>query len=469
VNRSLVLLSSCAVAVAAASGAIAACSSSSTAASAVDAGAEAAAETVAYPAVPVDAPQIAKNDGVVLHSPMIVTVTWPGDTTAASWEAFGDGLGATPFWAATTMEYGVGPVGSNANLHVRMNAPLPATLSYTDLQNFVAAQLTGGGAGGVDAGAADGGDADGGASEGGAVAQNPVWPTPALDGNGMSQSIYALYIPSTTAVTDPGSGQSFCNEGGFGYHDNVVVNGHPVAYSVTLECTSQTAADLQETAAHEAVEAATNPFPSSSTKGYAGFDSEHLAWDLYSGYNDELADACQNWQESYIQLTGAFPYWVQRSWSNGSAAAGHDPCVPAPTTPYHTMTLLPSEESDVTVNLSTIGKPKATAKGFPVTVGQPLTFHVAFVSDAPADPWTIKYDFPSELNVFDTSFNPVSNGKATVSLDKTSGQNGDVVTVTVTPTTKGKAGFQMMAITWDPPGAKSSYLPHYLPILLVDQ
>ena len=394
----------------------------------------------------------------MLTSPVTVTITWSTDPNEATWESFGDAIGTSSYWGATTSEYGVGPAKSGASNHVRMVQPLPSKLSYTDLQNYITSQLQS--AVNLDAGV----DA---ASDGGA--QNPRWPAPTLDGQGNVQTIYTLYIPSTVDVTDPGSGMSFCQEGGLGYHDDVVVDGRNTPYSVSLECTSQTLPQIEETAAHEAVEAVTNPYPSATSDlGYVHFDSDHLAWDLFTGYNDELADACQNWQTSYYQETGSFAYWVQRSWSNHAALLGHDPCVPAPSGPYHGMTLVPSEESTVTVNLAVIGSGKVTSKGFPVTVGQPLTFHVGFFSDAPTSAWTIGYQFPSTLQLFDTNFQPVGNGAGTVSIDVTSGQNGDTATVTVTPTQKGPAGFQLMAITWDPP-TSNAFLPRYLPVLLVDQ
>jgi hypothetical protein len=425
-----------------------------------------------YPAFAVDYPQIDKNNGTVLGSPVIVTVTWPGDSNASTWEAFGDAIGASSYWSATTSEYGVGAATSGPSNHVRMAQPLPSTLSYTDLQNYVIATLgaaeSDGGVGTGEAGSSDAGPSEAGASEAGAP--NPRWPTPTLGTNGRSQTIYSLFIPSSTAVTDPGTGQSFCVEGGLGYHDDVTAGGVDVAYSVTLECASLTPAALEETAAHEYVEAATNPYPESTAAiGYVGFDANHLAWDLYTGFNDELADACQNWQDAYYQESGSFPYWVQRSWSNAAAKAGHDPCVPSPAGAYHGMTLLPASESGVSVNLTAIGGAKTTTMGFAAALNQPLTFQVGFFSDASAPPWTIAYDFPAQTRLFSTSGTPVGNGKGTVSIDKTDGQNGDQANVTVTVTERGPAGFHVMAITWDPPTQTRTYLPHYLPIVIVDE
>jgi hypothetical protein len=410
-----------------------------------------------YPAFPVDAPQIAKNQGAVLTTPVVVTVTWPGDSSASTWEAFGDGLGASSYWSATTKEYGVGAATSGASNHVRMTQPL-GSLSYYDLQNFVIATVTAAEADGGAPGALDGGS------------PNPPWPVPTKDTKGNVQTIYSLFIPSSATVTDPGSGMSFCTEGGLGYHDAVQVNGVPVAYAVNLECPGEPDDGIEETAAHECVEAATNPYSTTTNLGYVNFDTNHIAWDLYTGLlgSDELADACQNWQDSYFQETGSFPYWVQRSWSNASAMAGHDPCVPAPSTPYQGMTLFPSQESTVKLNLASIGAGMVNTLGFGVTVGQPTTFQVGFYSDASTGPWTITYDFPASTQLFSTSGAPIGNGKATVAIDQTSGQNGDKANVTVTVTTKGTAGFHVMAITWDPP-TMTGFLPHYLPLVLVDQ
>jgi hypothetical protein len=417
---------------------------------------------VTYPAFPVDTPQIAKNQGAVLTSPVIVTVSWPGDTSASTWEAFDDGIGATSYWSATTSQYGVGAAVGGPSNHVRMTQPLASSLSYTDVQTFVVNTLTGGGAGGGDAGAADAGP------------PNPAWPAPTKDAKGNVQTIYALYIPASTTVTDPGSGASFCDEGALGYHDSVTVGGSQVAYAVSLECPKLPLSEVEETAAHELIEASTDPYTESSTLGYVGFDPDHVAWDLYTGYNDELADACENWQDSYYQETGSFPYWVQRSWSNEAAPLGHSPCAPAPAGPYKGITIFPSAESTVKVNLTSVGGSSASpSKGFKATLNQPLTFQVGFFSDAPtSEPWTIDYDFPATLQTMDfTTGNPLDNGAGTVKFDKTSGQNGDKANVTVTVTRAAPTGFHVIAITWNPPtGAQAAlYVPHYLPILVVDE
>jgi|HubBroStandDraft_2_1064218.scaffolds.fasta_scaffold63678_2 hypothetical protein len=426
-----------------------------------------------YPAFAVDVPQVLANQSNVLTSPVIVTITWPAaDTNAATWEAFGDAIGSSTFWRATTSEYGVGQATSGMSNHVRMTQPLPVQMSYYDVQNFVITSLGGTALDGgvVEAGAAgpDASDSDAGGSDAGA---SLLWPAPTTQG-GNVQTIYSLFVPASVSVTDPGSGQPFCEEGGFGYHDDVVVGGKPIAYAVTLECRSQSVASFEETATHEYVEAATNPYPSGMVLGYVGFDPNHLSWDIFTGYNDELADACQNWIDSYYQESAPFPYWVQRIWSNTLASAGHDPCAPEPAGAYYGMTLFPSQESMVTIDLTQLGIGKKTTMGFAAKVGVTATFQVGFYSDSDtAGPWTIGYEFPDTTLLFDAMGNPVQNGAATVTIDKRSGQNGEKATVTVTPTKAGDFGFQIMAITWDPPPSTqaATYAPHYLPLLISNE
>ncbi len=420
--------------------------------SGLDAGLGAVSTT--YPAFTPDLPQVVNNGGGVLTSPVIVTITWPAsDPNVATWEAMSDGMGDSQYWKATTSPYGVGAATGGPSNHVHMTDALPASISYTDLATYVMTAATAS----PDAGATDGGT-------------NPRWPAPTL-ASGSAQTIYSLFIPSSVSVTDPGSGLSFCDEGGLGYHDNVMVGANPVAYSITLECASQTLPDLEETLAHELVEAATNPYPSTNTLGYVGFDPDHLSWDLYSGFADELADACQSWADSYYQEAAPFPYWVQRSWSNANVAAGHDPCVPVPPGPYEGLTLFPSEETTTSVNLTSIGLSNEMTRAFVAKVGETVTFHVGFYSDAKTSgPWTIAYDFPATTALYDESGNPLGNGAATVSIDRTSGVNGEKALVSVTPTTAGPLGFQLMAITWDNPGDAEAalYAPHYLPVLIVN-
>jgi hypothetical protein len=117
-----------------------------------------------YPAFTPDMPQIVANEATVLVSPVFVAITWPAsDTNVPTWEAMNDGIVTSTYWSATTGAYGVGT--TTAGPHVHMTQSLPASLSYTDLDNFVQAQVA---ASLADAGShADAGQAghDGGAKD----------------------------------------------------------------------------------------------------------------------------------------------------------------------------------------------------------------------------------------------------------------------------------------------------------------
>jgi hypothetical protein len=328
---------------------------------------------------------------------------------------------------------------------------------------------------GSDAGAPDAGAPDAGALEGGSDAgdgaANPPWPPPINpDGGDEIPIVYAIFIPTSTVVNEPDTVRSFCDDGGLSFHDTAIVNGKLVPYAIIAACPSLTLTQLEQSAAHEYVEAATNPFGAETTNlvGYNGFDSNHLAWSLYTGqFGNEIGDACENWADSYYVESSSFPYGVQRVWSNAHAIAGHDPCVPVPNGAYSGMTFFPSQESTFSLDLTTVGMGLPTTRGFHAPIGQPVTFQVGFYSDGPTEPWTIGYDFPA-VTLQDQNYNPYSNGAAKVTIDKTSGQNGEKAYVTVTATKAGRLGFQRMAITWDPvPG--SVYYPHYQPIILFNK
>ncbi len=457
-----------------------------------------------YPAFTVDMPKVLANQGVVLASPVIVTVTWPADDpNAATWDAFGDAIGGSSYWNAATSEYGVGAATSGPANHVHMAVPLPKTISYYDLQNFVVLSLGGtlpdagapnvgspdagsleGGSpdagslegGSPDAGSLEGGSPDAGSLEGGSDAGdgavNPPWPLPiSPDGSDEIPMVYAVFVPASTVVNEPDTVRSFCDDGGLSFHDTATINGKLVPYAIIAACPSLTLTQLEQAAAHELVEAATDPFGGETANlvGYDGFDSDHLAWSLYTGpFGNEIADACENWADSYYVESSSFPYGVQRVWSNAHAIAGHDPCVPLPNGAYSGMTFFPSDESTFSLDLSALGMGLPVTRGFHAPVGQPVTFQVGFYSDGPTEPWTIGYDFP-EVTLQDQNYVPYSNGAAKVTIDKTSGQNGEKAYVTVTVTKAGQLQFQRMAVTWDPPPAGAPYYPHYQPIILFNK
>src|SRR5438477_816868 len=303
-----------------------------------------------YPAFAVETPRVVTHGGgAPLANPYVVTVTWPGDPLAETFEDYGDKIGASEFWPAVASEYGIGTITSGPAYHVRIPTPAPSIISPTDIENLVIAQATAALQGGGDAGASEAGASDASAPDGGA---------------GLPPgAIYAVYVHPSSSFQD--QGEDMCNYAA-GYHDVVYVGDTPVSYAIIARCGAP-ADYLEESAAHEFIEAATDPFPNppksdpnKSTLVYAGFDDDHGNWEVFTGFQDEVADACEFFPDSNVQESGAFNYWVQRSWSNKAAKAGHDPCQPGLSEPYYNTTLFAGEAQTIKLDLTSFG-------GTPVT------------------------------------------------------------------------------------------------------
>jgi hypothetical protein len=372
---------------------------------AADAGMEAGhTPSSMYPAFPVDSPTVMDNGGKVLSAPNIVTVTWASDTQAATWNAFDDSIGPTAYWKAINSEYGVGPSTGGTTNHVSITTAAPTTMSDADLDTLVSTNVG-----------------------------NGTWPA------NTPNTIYAVYMPPGAALTF--GGQDACSQGVGGYHEESQTGSY--VYAIMPQCKGFQAGDIELSASHELNEAATDPHPNTAL-AYAGFDQNHLAWEFFQSFQDELGDACELYSWSgYTDTETNFSYAVQRQWSNAAATAGHDPCVPAASGPFFDLTAFPSEQTTINVNLTPLGMGAGptTTKGFKGTLNQPLTIHLGAYSDAPTTGmWNITTNVDAQFSFQDQNGAMLNNGKATVTLDKTSVINGDTVTLTVTPTDWGQLG-----------------------------
>ncbi len=396
------------------------------------------APSTTYPAFHPEVAQIQNNGGPVLTDPVIVTVTWPGATAADTdpnvdqLEAFGDAIGSSAYFGSITSEYGVHAGVSGAANHLRILGAAPATLSDQTVDSLVATSA---------------GDP---ATSG--------WPAPTPN------TVYVLYInPATTFSLQ---GEEICGQGVGGYHsDTFAVTGGmttttDVAYAIVPRCMFDTTTSAYDTttesASHEIVEAATDPYGGNVGYGWVGFDQAHLAWDLFQQFQDEIGDACEMYADSFYKAATPFAYQLQRQWSNASAAAGHNPCVPAPTTPYFNTT--PLDVENVTANLSRLmASPNALTQGYKVLAGTSKTFAIGFYSDGDTGgPWTISVD---ESNPITTK---MPAHRLTATLDRTTGQNGEKAYVTVDVTTASttlEAEFITVVSTLNG-------VSHYMPILI---
>lgn len=340
---------------------------------------------VPYPAPFPAPPQILHSGGPTIGMGTVVPVFWANDPLKTSMEAFLKLVSPSSYWTATTKEYNVGDFTVAPS--VVITDPAPSNIDDSGIQNWLAAH-------------ADGSDM--------------AWPK--ADTN----TVYAIFYPSGTTITLQGS-QS-CNSFG-GYHSNTnLLDNTPFAYAVMPRCGGGLDS-LTATTSHELSEWATDPFPMSNA-AYQMVDINHLYWAPAGGEN---ADMCE-FSNPYARIVGNFV--VVRTWSNQAIKAGHDPCVPAAAGTFFAA----APESPDTVTYTYYGQ-KIKVRGVKIPVGMSKTIPIHLYSDAPMAPWTVSAN---------TSFG--AQGSLTFAFDKNTGQNGDILNLTITyvkATTSGAARFSV--------------------------
>ena len=112
-------------------------------------------------------------------------------------------------------------------------------------------------------------------------------------------------------------------------------------------------------------------------------------------------------------------HFVTRSWSNRAAAASENPCVPAPTGDVY------FNSAPVLGESFPFGYPAVNASGVGIPPGKSKTIDLNLFSDSSAEGnWQVQVQTVSQFLMF---------GPATLqlSLDSASGQNGDVLHLTI--------------------------------------
>jgi hypothetical protein len=345
-----------------------------------------------YPAPHPAPPTVISLGGDVLKAPSIVTVTFDGDPERQSLEDFGATFGTTDFWAANTAEYGVGAAKATTPVHVA--STMPPALDDRDVQAWLLDKLDG---------------------------THPEFGTPTKN------SVYVVYLPAGTTVTL--HGDKSCMTFG-GYHSAIdLPNGTPVSYAVVPRCSGfndLVGLDvLTASASHELIEAATDAHPESEP-AYGTVDDDHAAWPLVLG-GGETADLCAQLPDVDVHPVD-FSYVVQRAWSNKSALAGHDPCVPVPIDEvyFNAAPVLPD-----LVTFSAQGD-RVTTRGVHIPVGSSKTIEVDLFSDGPMDPWFVgaKDNATLEHRPRELDFK----------WDAEQGQNGQKLHLTITVLHEGEGG-----------------------------
>lgn len=350
-------------------------------------------------------PPLGYFDGPVLASPKIVTVTFVGDTFAKDLQAFAAGLGKSAWWDAMRDGYcelpGVATCVGLAQDSTIVEFPFAPAAAYTDstdgsassIQTFIKAQVTSG-----------------------------LLPPPIKD------ILYVIYFPQKTKITLASGGggpvDRSCKEFG-AYHNHMVLNGQDTAYAIVPECAPSPFGDMDKlqtatvSSSHEIAEAVTDPFSKIAKNntyvgGYRmlGQSKAEFPW-VKAQRAGENADMCQDILYAGRDQVLSDGFTVQRVWSNKSAAAGHDPCVPNPAgQPYFNV---------APANGKSLQK---------LSVGQSVTFNATAFSDLyMAGGWTVTGgDSTSYISSQYPAFLDITiNGKQEETV-----QNGDVVEISVT-------------------------------------
>jgi hypothetical protein len=283
-------------------------------------------------------PTVPKGSGPVLANPQIVTVTFADHPDVTQLSAFGDWIATSSWLSAVGKDYGVG-LGTHA--HVTLPTPAKTAFTDADVQQAIAD--------GISSGALPSADA------------------------GTSPFLYVMFFSPGMSIATPAilGGFDICQLGAAGgYHWEGTTP--KVSYAVVPSCADETLEQIEQTASHEIIEAATDPLDSTAT-AWAISDANNP----WAGGGGEVADLCegQNVSENGFSVT--------RVWSNAAAAQNKaDPCIPAPTAPFFDTAI-------------------ATSKAEPVAPGKSITLNVVGFSSAPMPAWGIQVVTVPALSAFD--------------------------------------------------------------------
>ncbi|MGE5181635.1 MAG: hypothetical protein ACM31C_06220 [Acidobacteriota bacterium] len=323
-------------------------------------------------------PVAMSSGGPVLASPLIVPVFFSGDSTQQQQlETFLHELASSSYWTAVAQEYGVGSLTIASSVIATETPPTTDSALQTLIQNHAAG--TGG------------------------------WPA------ATASTIYTVFLPDGVTLT-MGGGTS-CTDFG-GYHSETSANGMQVVYALLPRCTNSMSYDPLQyntiATSHELLEASTDPHPFTNA-AYNNIDDADAIVSLMPGA--ELGDMCEAVKAAYQpNLVGT--YTAQRQWSNASAAAGHDPCVPVLSTPY-----VEAAANLPTITISPGGQTLMT-RGVQIALNASADVEVDLYSDAPAADWTVvAYDVASHYQM--------QPAELQLTLDRSTGNNGDKLKLTI--------------------------------------
>jgi hypothetical protein len=189
---------------------------------------------------------------------------------------------------------------------------------------------------------------------------------------------------------------------------------------------------LTAATSHEVVEAATDPYGDSPA--FLFVDAGHVGWTWHPP-TQEVADMC-DWDKNSFGRVDGLDYAVERIWSNAAAAAGQDPCRPAPpgSVFFNGMPVL----NQVVPIRAPWGGWSGQTLGVPIAVGTSATIDVQLFSSGPTTPWKVR---GADLSTLEGG-----EPELAFAFDREEGSNGDTLHATITVLRSGPYGGSEFAI-----------------------
>jgi hypothetical protein len=362
-------------------------------------------------------PQIQSAGGQVIANPTVVGMFFSDydNTTAVSAMLAGLPTIVMPdgnqYWSTAVSEYGVGPLKVLPPVMLSQKAPTnspdPASLVSSEVESNSALAN--------------------------------------VDAN----TVVAVFYPSTTPLSGSCAAQAI---GYGGYHDSVMTSKGRIPFAVVSECAKfgplTSALDMVTVAgSHEIIEAVTDPFQS----GYPMLDTSApagWAWDLLLQGNEENGDMCTI-NTGNGRPSAAYPYLLQRGWSNRAAAAGNvDPCQPD---------ILPAQPfvGAFPVMPDMVNAGGSTGPGVKIAVGSSETVEVDCYS----------FQATPAFTVAARQSRAIQPPELTFSWDKTTCVNGDKLHLTITVQSQGMNGVEPFILYAQLPGVADPQMPTWASIV----
>jgi len=246
-------------------------------------------------------------------------------------------------------------------------------------------------------------------------------------------TLYLIELPTSSTLTN--GTYVTCANGADDYYKTYTdgVSGKKITYAVISHCASDTIDISTRLMSKSIVDAVTDPDVGQS---YFGTDSDSLVWYLlHGGRLVSICDVAPFGTHVNTITPSDIGFVILRAWSNAAAASGQDPCQPSPTQFYfNSAPVLPDTVSFLDADFNKT----FTTKGIKIPLNSTRTLTLQLFSTGDIAPWNLSLIQYSNDQAFTT---------VTYSFDRTSGSNGTVVHLSLTPTvTDPEFGAEFMEI-----------------------